>query len=113
MRVYKGAWDWQVRTSMCWRRVKAWRMASGMVVTLSLASAAPGDADWKSARARAINRPRRIIFNNDGNEPVYFCKNSTEAELLGSRTSPLVGSQVDSVFYCTWSSGFGLFTHKT
>ena len=26
---------------------------------------------------------------------------------------PLVESYVDSIFYCTWSSGFGLFTHNT
>ena len=29
-------------------------------------------AEWKNLRQQAINRPRRIIFNNDGNEPVYF-----------------------------------------
>lgn len=71
------------------------------------------DEGWKKLRQQAVNRQRRIIFNNDGNEPVYFCTNATSEELLRSRTSPLVGSQVDSIFYCTWSSGFGLFTHNT
>jgi hypothetical protein len=58
-------------------------------------------------------RQRRIIFNNDGNEPVYLCKTATKEELLRSRTTPLIGTQVDSIFYCTWSSGFGMFTHFT
>ncbi len=71
------------------------------------------DAAWQKLRQQALNRQRRLIFNNDGNEPVYFCKAATEEELLGSRTTPLAGSQVDSIFYCTWSSGFGMFTHDT
>src|SRR5439155_21960296 len=72
-----------------------------------------GDAAWQKLRHQALNRPRRLIFNNDGNEPVYFCKSATKEELLKSRTSPLAGSQVDSIFYCTWSAGFGMFTHAT
>lgn len=62
-------------------------------------------------REKAANRQRRIIFNNDGNEPVYYCKKADPQELLGLRTAPLANTQVDSIFYCTWSSGFGLFTH--
>ena len=33
--------------------------------------------------------------------------------MLRSRTTPLIGSKVSTIFYCTWSSGFGLFTHHT
>jgi hypothetical protein len=81
---------------------------------LLAADKSPGaDDSWKALRQQAINRPRRIIFNNDGNEPVYFCKSATAEGLLQPRTSPLIGSQVDSIFYCTWSSGFGMFTHNT
>jgi len=67
----------------------------------------------RTARKQAAERPRRIIFNNDGNEPVYLCRDNTPEELLRHRTSPLAGTQVDSIFYCTWSSGFGMFTHDT
>src|SRR5688572_26165898 len=67
----------------------------------------------RDARRQAANRQRRIIFNNDGNEPVYLCKTTSPEELLGYRTTPLAGTHVDSIFYCTWSSGFGLFTHDT
>ncbi len=69
--------------------------------------------ELRSLRTKAAERQRRIIFNNDGNEPVYLCTNTTPEELLKHRTAPLAGSQVDSLFYCTWSSGFGLFTHST
>lgn len=69
--------------------------------------------EYRAARKQAAERPRRVIFNNDGNEPVYLCKTTSAEELLSYRTAPLAGSQVDAIFYCTWSSGFGLFTHGT
>jgi hypothetical protein len=67
----------------------------------------------RAARQQAADRPRRVIFNNDGNEPVYLCKTTSPEELLSYRTAPLAGTHVDAIFYCTWSSGFGLFTHGT
>ncbi|MDD4871510.1 MAG: family 10 glycosylhydrolase [Kiritimatiellae bacterium] len=67
----------------------------------------------REARKKLASRPRRIIFNNDGNEPVYYCDVATPETLLACRTTPLLGSMVDSIFYCTWSSGFGVFTHNT
>ena len=67
----------------------------------------------RSARKEAVQRQRRVIFNNDGNEPVYTMSELSADALLNLRTSPLAGSHVDSIFYCTWSSGFGLFTHDT
>jgi len=69
--------------------------------------------ELRAQRKQATERQRRVIFNNDGNEPVYLCRDTTPAELLRHRTAALTGSQVDSLFYCTWSSGFGLFTHRT
>lgn len=66
-----------------------------------------------AARQKAADRQRRIILNNDGNEPAYLCKDTTPEELLKHRTTPLAGSQVDSLWYCTWSSGFSMFTHAT
>lgn len=70
-------------------------------------------AELRQARKKAAQRRRRIIFNNDGNEPVYYLDEATEKAFLACRTSPLVGSQVDAIFYCTWSSGFSYFTHNT
>ncbi len=67
----------------------------------------------KLRRKDAADRRRRIILNNDGNEPVYLIKEPTAEEILKYRTSPFIGSHVDTLFYCTWSSGFGLFLHHT
>lgn len=66
--------------------------------------------EWRKA---AVNRSRRIIVNNDGNEPVMILRRPSAEDLLAPRIAPLAGSQVDSLFYCTWSSGFSLFTHFT
>jgi len=67
----------------------------------------------KALRQKAAARPRRIILNNDGGEPSVGMKSPSAKELLDLRTSALAGTQVDSIFYCTRSSGFGLFTHFT
>jgi len=70
----------------------------------------------RAARREAANRPRRLIFNNDGNEPVYALAEPTPltaAALLECRTTALADTQVACISYCTWSSGFGLFTHGT
>ena len=67
----------------------------------------------KSLRQAAANRRRRIIFNNDGNEPVLHMTEPTVQSLLDLRTTGLVGTQADSIFYCPWSSGFSLFTYLT
>jgi len=67
----------------------------------------------KALRQKAAARPRRILFNNDGGEPSVQMKSPSAKELLDLRTSALAGTQVDSIFYCTRSSGFGLFTHFT
>jgi len=69
--------------------------------------------ELRTLRQQAAARQRRVIFNNDGNEPVYLCKDTSAEEFLRHRTTPLAGSFVDAIFYCTWSSGFGMFTHDT
>jgi hypothetical protein len=67
----------------------------------------------KAWRKPAVERRRRIIFNNDGNEPVSIAKEPTREALLAPRTAALKGSQVDSIFYCTVFGGYGLFNHHT
>ncbi len=67
----------------------------------------------KELRKKAAWKKRRIIYDNDGNEPVYFCEEATPESLLECRMKGLIGTQVDTVLYCTWSSGFGYFTHDT
>ena len=69
--------------------------------------------DLRTERKRLAHRKRRIIFNNDGCDAVYFCDEATPQCLLKSRTTNLLGKQVDTIAYCTWCSGFGYFTHAT
>jgi len=51
-------------------------------------------------------RKRRIIFDNDGNEP-HFLQALTAEDVLRQRTAALAGTQVDTLFYCTTDS-FGI-----
>ncbi len=100
------------------RRVAAALLLSSLPIASSalaaIASPRPDSLDaLRAVRQQAAERPRRVIFNNDGNEPVYLCKTTAPEELLSYRTAPLAGTHVDAIFYCTWSSGFGLFTHDT
>ena len=64
----------------------------------------------KQDRKKAALRPRRLIFNNDGDDS--FCGTATAEALLAKRTAALVGSHVDTITYSTTQST-GLFTHNT
>ncbi len=67
----------------------------------------------KELRKKAAARQRRIIFNNDGGEPTRVISAHRCKIFFDARTTPLVGTKVDSIFYCSKSSGFGVFTHFT
>jgi hypothetical protein len=73
---------------------------------------AADDAAWRQKRLEALNRPREVIYNNDGNEPYLWPTNRpfSMTGFLDMRTTPVLGSQVDTVFYCPVSSGFGFLT---
>ncbi len=61
-----------------------------------------GSIDLPTLRAMrkvAARRPRRMIFNNDGDDVIYVAKKPTKAALLAARTAPLLGGHVDSIFY--------------
>ena len=79
---------------------------------VSAAEPAPVSAN-KAWRQKAADRPRRILFNNDGNDPVTAIKRPSVEDMLAVRTAPLAGTQVDAIFYCTFCAGFGNFTHLT
>lgn len=63
------------------------------------------------ARHNAAWRPRRLVFNNDGDDHIY-AESADVAGLLANRTTPLERSQVSTIVYCT-SRPFGMFTHNT
>lgn len=58
---------------------------------------------WAKIRTKARERKRRIIMNNDGNDVLAAAKikPATPENFLKQRALGLVGSQVDSIFYCT------------
>jgi hypothetical protein len=89
-------------------------MAGVLVGTLAAGAPPQTLAELRAARQALANR-RRVVFNNDGCDALYYPEkwNATPEAFLKLRTSPLAGSQVTTVSYCTISSGFGLFTHNT
>ncbi len=58
---------------------------------------------------------KRFVLNNDGCDALYFPRNKklTVDSFLKQRTTDLAGTQVNTIFYCSISSGFGQFTHNT
>jgi len=84
--------------------------------TLSIAGEKPAvsiDIDTlRKMRKEAAQRQRRMIFNNDGDDVIYTKKEPTAEALLALRTTPLVGSQVDSIFYSN-SLCFGHSLHNS
>lgn len=81
------------------------------LLAASLAATSLAAAPKPQARQDALDRPRRIIFNNDGNDPVTQIRRPSVEDMLAARTTPIADSQVDAIFYCTFSAGFGNFTH--
>ena len=75
-------------------------------------TSAQADGDWEAERAAIKNRPRPLILNSDGNEVVYWKTNLpvTVGNFTAQRLQTYRGSQVSTVAYCPWSSGFGLMT---
>lgn len=104
--------------------LRSLRPTTLLVAGLLLAAGGPaasrgagGDAlaGLRAARKEMAHRGRRIIFNNDGCDCLYFPTNLpvTAENFLALRTTALAGSQVGAIAYCTISSGFSFFTHAT
>ncbi len=75
----------------------------------------PLRADEKSAlhaaRRQAAHRQRRMIYNNDGDD-IWAAGVDSKEKFWDIRHVPLLGTQIDSIYYCTTQS-FNLFTHST
>ena len=64
-------------------------------------------------RKTAANRKRRIIYNNDGCD-IFVNDGIAKAEnFLALRTTALLNTHVDSIFYCPIHSGFSRVTYNT
>ena len=79
----------------------------------SMVQPRPSVEELRVARHQAAHRKRRIILNNDGNDCVSREPGTphTIEAFLAQRTMPLIGSQVDAIFYCT--GGFNLYRHHS
>lgn len=92
--------------------ILAWAL---VVPPASHADSAPATqpaAELRQQRREAAHRRRRVIFNNDGNDPwSYAGEPRTHEYFLSRRTTPLVGTQVDAIFYCT--GVFNFYTHHS
>jgi len=93
------------------------RLAMLSLVTLTAAQAQDPAAlaQLRSQRRELAHQPRRIVFNNDGCDALYYPHDAEfkVQTFLDARTTALAGTQVDAISYCTISSGFGQFTHHT
>jgi hypothetical protein len=101
------------------RMLLAWGFAGLLVIILGGApmaygvdGAAPSRESAEMARMRqeAKWRQRRLIFNNDGND-ISSGPHENPERFLSDRIVPALGTQVDTVFYCTGVST--LFQHDT
>lgn len=72
-----------------------------------------GIDELRKARKTLAERRRRIIMNNDGNDARQHDEGEpwTIENFLSKRTSPLVGTHVDTIFYC--DGVFNLHTHRS
>jgi Glycosyl hydrolase-like 10 len=93
-------------------------LLTSLVAALAVTSfAAPvSRGEYLKLRTQALNRKRAVIFNNDGCDSYLYPRSRlpfTIEKFLQLRTSPLKGSHVKTISYCTLSSSFGQFTHAT
>ena len=56
-------------------------------------------ASLQAARKAAVERQRRVIFNNDGDDLLHVDGSATAEKFLSVRTHHAAGTMVDSVFY--------------
>ncbi len=97
------------------RRRTFLKSATTGAMTVALPACLTGNArkTFVEARKQAAHKKRRIIMNNDGNDFSGTKPHAphTPQTFLTQRTTPLLGSHVDAVFYCT--GVFNFYTHRS
>ena len=91
--------------------VAAGSIASGARLDARSVFAAEEKNALLRARRAAVNRRRRVIFNNDGDD-IWAKGADSVNKFLDVRHTPLLDTHVDSIHYCTTQS-FNHFTHDT
>lgn len=84
-------------------------------VTFSTVFAEISDLEWANLKRQALNRQRKVIYNTDGCDALYFPKNlkASKENFIKQRLVYALGSKIDTISYCPVSSGFGYLTSKT
>jgi hypothetical protein len=91
--------------------VAAGSIASSVALNTSGTFSAGENTGPLKARRSAVNRRRRVIYNNDGDD-IWAKGADTVDKFLAVRHTPLLNTHVDSIHYCTTQS-FNHFTHDT
>jgi len=94
-------------------QTRAWILPFFCVLATYAANIAPANEGLSPSELRleARDRERRIIVNNDGCD--ILKAPPTREGFLAVWSDYLKNTQVDAIFYCPFSSGLSLFTHKT
>ncbi len=87
------------------------RIAALLAALLCTGAGMISEAEYAKLRTEARERPRRVVFNNDGCDVLYFPRHLdvTRENFLAQRTSWLAGI-CDTLVYCPVSAGQGHFT---
>lgn len=70
---------------------------------------------YRQLRNEKLNEPRAVIHNNDGNDVILYPRDAEYSveQFINIRSSKLIGSGIKTISYCTMTSGFGNFIHRT
>jgi len=94
--------------------VSEWTLRRAFMFAVAIACTASALAAVDPAREAARNRPRRILFNDDGGETrVPPAPIPTPEGFLPVRIAPLAGTHVDTIVFDTTSGTFNRFAHRT
>jgi len=71
--------------------------------------------EYRRLRLEKLNEPRPVIHNNDGCDAYLFPadREFSIPNFLDIRTAGLKGTDVSTISYCSITSSFGQFTHRT
>ena len=91
-----------------------WKIVNVGIMLLAGTTSMVADT-WEKKRAKALARPLKVIYNNDGNDVYLFPKklSPTSKNFLNVRSTPMLGTNIDAVFYCPGSAGFTNMFYRT
>ena len=89
-------------------RFRPWTKATVVIVTLSALMGGPGAMSQTDDRPEPTSKARRIVYNDDGGALKHLTDKGLDG-YLSERLKGLVGTQVDTIFFCAhddWAKAF-------